>query len=176
MIGGRNAPSDGGPNTTMEIGSGACASEAPDDSSIPMHARPARYRFMTLLPQTSARLSANCSQSKQTLRKTTIDGGALVIREFGLGDNLQRREIADRERHVRTHHDPFRADDIGEVAQGARILDDGVVVHGGERRIGIAELVLVERIVPAQAADHIRQRRAAMYYDTIVQDTRALRY
>src|SRR6266853_1460228 len=104
---------------------------------------------------------ATSSQPEQPLRQTAIDGGALRVREFGLGDHLQRREIADRDRHIRTHHDPFSADDVGKVAQRARVLDNGVVIHRGERGVGIAELVLVERIIPAQAAWASRNTSAA---------------
>src|SRR5882672_705305 len=56
-------------------------------------------------------------QSEQLLRQAAIDGGALGVLEFGLGDNFSWREITDRKRHVRSHHDPFGADDVGEIAQ-----------------------------------------------------------
>src|ERR1019366_5186095 len=114
MTGGRNAPSEGGPNTTMESGSGGCAHDAPDDSNTPTHARPAKYLFMIPSRNLFSLSFALSSQAKQTLRQAAIDGGALRIRELGLGDNFCRREIADRERHVRTHHDPVSADDVGK--------------------------------------------------------------
>src|SRR4051812_1855405 len=65
--------------------------------------------------------------SEQPLRQTAIDGGALRIREPRLRDDFGWRKIADRKRHVRSHHDPVGADDIGEIAQRARVLHDGVV-------------------------------------------------
>src|SRR6516225_8163104 len=52
--------------------------------------------------------------------------------------------------------------DAGALGFGEMgLLHDRVVIHRSERGIGIAESVLVERIVPAQPADHIRQRGAA---------------
>src|SRR5450759_1085785 len=105
----------------MEIGSGsgACARDAPDESSTPAHARLAKNLFMPLLPYPM--LSVIFSQAEQAPRKAAIDGGALAVGKFGFRDNFQRREIADRERHVRTHHDPFRANDVGQIAQRAAI-------------------------------------------------------
>src|SRR5882724_10578714 len=46
------------------------------------------------------------------------------------------------------------------IAEG-RFLHDLVVIHRRQRGIGIAELVLVERVVPAEPPDHIGQRGAA---------------
>ena len=43
----------------------------------------------------------------------------------------------------------------------ARVVNDGVVIHGRQSRIGIGELVAIEFIIPSQSADHVRQRRAA---------------
>src|SRR5882757_3471087 len=55
----------------------------------------------------------------------------------------------------------IRSNDVGKIAECAGVLDDGVVVHGGERSIGVTELGLVQRIVGAQAADDIGKRCTA---------------
>src|ERR1017187_2687384 len=62
-------------------------------------------------PSPALALSVVFSQPKQPSRQAAIDGGALAVGESGLGDDLGGREIADRERHVRTHHDSISADD-----------------------------------------------------------------
>src|ERR1700722_6563539 len=101
MTGGRNAPSEGGPNTTIDNGSGACARTTPDRSSTPTPTTPAQYLFITLSPALPRFLSIRNSQTEQPLRQAAIDRGALTIRKFALADNFCGREIADRERHVR---------------------------------------------------------------------------
>src|SRR5450756_2116254 len=116
ITGGRNAPSDGGPNTTIESGSGACANDAPDDSNAATQARPAKYLFIKLLRNPCPQRSEIFSQAEQAAGQAAIDRRALAIREFGFRDDLGGREIADWKRHVGTHHDPLGADDIGQIA------------------------------------------------------------
>src|SRR4051812_6607978 len=85
MIGGRKAPSDGGPKITIESGSGVCALHTLAENSMPMQARPATILFMIF-----------SSKPEQALRKAAIDAGALGIREFRFRHDFQRREVADR--------------------------------------------------------------------------------
>ena len=51
--------------------------------------------------------------------------------------------------------------DIGETAQCARVLNDGVVVHCRKGSIRAAEIVFFKRIVARQPADDVGQRGPA---------------
>src|SRR6202012_4401782 len=72
---------------------------------------------MVSLPPISSFTGA--SQTEQFLHHAAIDAGAFGRGERRLLDDLERREVADRERHVRAHHDSARPYDIGEVTQRA---------------------------------------------------------
>jgi hypothetical protein len=51
ITGGKNAPSDGAPNTTMEIGSGACAYAGDVATSVDMQAMLVKNVFMAIPPR-----------------------------------------------------------------------------------------------------------------------------
>src|SRR3981081_3786325 len=84
--------------------------------------------WMVSTPPISSFMTCPSSQPEQFLRQAAIDRGALAVGEFCLGDDVERRHIADRERHVGAHHDPLTTDDVGQITQRPRILNDCVVV------------------------------------------------
>src|SRR6185312_15418550 len=80
------------------------------------------------LPPISS-FTVRLSQSEQLCGQTAVDAGSLAVGERGFLHDLERGQISDREWHVRSHHDAVGADDIGEITQRARVLDNRVVIH-----------------------------------------------
>jgi len=73
----------------------------------------AGYRFISA----DIEFTAQPSQIKQFTANPPIDADRSTSVNDVSWHDLQRRQVAMRERHVRTHHDAVGANDVGEVAQ-----------------------------------------------------------
>ena len=140
MIGGRNAPSEGAPKMTIDRlsrargGAGAGQRHRSRRRECEQCAFPSGHELPRFLFLDSA-------YRRKPFRQTTGHRRRLARRKARLVTiHFRGLKIADRERHVRTQHDPLRPDLVGQEAQHFAIVHQRIVVSAARLASGSPNL------------------------------------
>src|ERR1039457_690951 len=103
-------------------------------------------------PPISSFMVCSCDL-EQLLRQAAVDRRRLRRQQAGLGDDLHRLTIGDRERHVGAHHQALGSHHLDHEFQHARVVKESVGVDGAKRRHRVAD-ARRDRVVALEPSEH----------------------